>query len=487
MKLPTPAVVLVLALAGAGRAQVESLPAPVVNANSFEIVANSRYSVHSGFTSTLSRQVLANVLWAMSRAPALGSPWREFYVATPDNVYTYDPLGHALNVHLAGNHRYNSGSAFEVGIAVARPEEAGLAVEAGLLAGVAFWSRDSGSVALCPMAFAANHANSNWNPAHPIQMVNVYGQGSLSGLTDSCVAVSSDNSLVSPASNGTDTFELVLADLSQDTLFAAAMPSPAEVSQLLWAGYGVTPHMPMAKRGLTVPSAVANYYLSRRIYVAADTAVFRYHNRLPPGTNQATADHRLELVTAEDRRDALRSACPRLPATAPLYIVLAVGDTANSWQTQEAGFAAFHCLVQAKVLGLAGHILAPLTPAERAGIQTALGIPDTVRPAVVFSAGRRLTSVAEQPAPAAPLRARVIAGQPPLIEFTLPRPGEVHISIRDLAGRDVREWSELSDAGTHTGVVPLTDAGGRPLAAGVYLCSVGFERETALLRLTLTR
>ena len=361
--------------AGVAFGQVESLPAPVAGANSFEVIANSRYSVHSGFTSALSRQVLANVLWAMAKAPSLGSAYREYYVATPENVYSYDPVGHVLDVHLAGNHRYSANSAFEVGIAVERPEDAGLAIEAGLLAGVAFWARGSGNVALCPMAYATTYANANWSPAHAIQMVNVFGLGTMNGLTDSCVAFSSDSTLPRPATDGSDTFELVVADLGQDTTFQPEPPALDELSQLLWAGYGVTPHMPISKRGLTIPSAVAYYYLTRRIYLAGDTAVFRYNNRIPPGTNLATSDHRLELLTSGDRRDQLRAACLRLPATAPAYIVISVADTTSAWQTMEAGFAAYHYLVQAKILGLGGHILAPLTTVERAAIQAALGLP----------------------------------------------------------------------------------------------------------------
>lgn len=481
-------VVILLAAASVGRAQVESLPAPVVNPNSFEIVANSRYSSHSGFTSSLSRQVLANVLWAMHRAPSLGGAYREYYVATPQNVYTYDPAGHVLNVHLAGNHRYSSNSAFEIGIAVPRPEDAGLAIEAGLLAGVAFWSRGSGSVAQCPMAFAANYANSNWNPVHTIQMVNVYGLATLTGLTDSCVARSSDSTLPRPRTDGPDTFEVALADLGQDTVFDAAMPTLANLSQLLWAGYGVTPHMPMSKRGLTVPSAVANYYLTRRIYLAADTAVFRYHNRIPPGTNQATSDHRLERVTSGDRRNQLRAACPRLPATAPAYIVLSVADTTNAWQTMEPGFVALHYLVQARLLGLAGHILAPLTTAERSAIQTALGMPAADYPVLVFSAGNLLTPVAEPPPEAGTgFRIRALAGPLPRVEYTLPLPGEVRISIHDLAGRELRTWDETRPAGTHVAEWSGTGDDGRLLATGAYLCTVTFRGEAAAVRLTLTR
>ena len=284
-----------LALAVCLSAQVESLPAPVVHGNSFEILSNSRYSVHSGFTDTLSRQVLSNVLWAMNRVPHLGS-YREFYVATPTNVYRYDSAAHALVVHLSGDHRYNSSSSYEVGIACARHEEAGFAVQAGLLAGTAFWSLSSGEVASCPMAYAAAWANSNWNPAESIKMVDVFGQAATNGLTTTRQAWSSDSTLPLPATDGADTFEVLMSGWHQDSLFSPDAPSPEDMSRILWAGYGVTPHQAYnGYRGTTVPTAVAGYYLTRLIYWVREDGVWRYNNRLPPGTGLITSDHRIEV------------------------------------------------------------------------------------------------------------------------------------------------------------------------------------------------
>src|SRR5512136_2827758 len=108
MKLIAGFFTLAAVVGAAAFAQVESLPPPVVHGNSFEIISNSRYSAHSGFTSSLSDTVLSNVLWAMSRVPSFGSSYREIYVATSSNVYLYDPAVHVLNVHLAGDYRYSS-------------------------------------------------------------------------------------------------------------------------------------------------------------------------------------------------------------------------------------------------------------------------------------------------------------------------------------------------------------------------------------------
>jgi len=381
---------LVAVLCTVALGQVESLPPPVVHGNSFEIISNSRYSVHYGFTDSLSDTVLSNVLWAMGRVPSFGSSYREIYVATPSNVYLYDTASHVLNVHLAGDHRYplyNSSSAFQVGIAVERNEEAGLAVQAGLLAGDAFWSLDSGYVTSCPTASATFYADTAWNPNHAINLVDVFGRMSVTGLTDSCVAISSDSTLPLPATDGADTFELLVSGLGQDSTFDTTSLSLSTVSKLLWAGYGVTPHIAGDWKGLTIPSASAMYYLTRRIYLVADTAVMRYHNRLPPGYDRSTRDHRLELVTSGDCRDSLRAACPSIPATAPVYIVVCVDDTTSAWGLLEAGFAGFQYLMEAHALGLHGRLTAPISPDERAAIIAALGLPSTDLPIIVFAVG----------------------------------------------------------------------------------------------------
>ena len=483
---------LLLAVAGSiGFAQVESLPPPVVHGNSFEIISNSRYSSHSGFTASLSDTVLSNVLWAMNRVPSFGGSYREFYVATPTNVYLYDPANHVLNVNLAGNHRYSSSSAFEVGIAVERNEEAGLAVQAGLIAGDAFWSHGSGTVTSCPMAYAANYANSNWSPNHTINMVDVFGRMSVTGLTDSCVAISSDSSLPRPVTDGADTFEVLVASLGQDTLFDPTMLPLSDISQLLWAGYGVTPHMPIGKRGLTVASAVANYYLTQHIYVVDDTAVMRYHDRLPPGTNMSSSDHRLQLVTSGDRRDSLRAASSRLPATAPVYIVVCYTDTTTAWGIIETGFVAWQYLMQAEALGLGGCLTAPLTPTERTAIRAALGLPASEYPLIVFSTGALVTGIQE----AGPSRNEGLKVTPTgggaRLTWQLAEPAPVRLVIYDLAGRPMRSWAVVQQsAGAHSVEWDGSGDNGRSLPAGSYFCRLTIARAKPgqlTARITLTR
>jgi hypothetical protein len=491
---PVKGLIFLAAIAGTvALAQVETLPAPVTHANSFEVLSNSRYSAHSGFTSVLPRQILANVLWAMNRAPHADSLW-ELYIATPQNVYLYDPQSHTLSVHLSGNHRYSANSAFEVGIACGRHEEAGYAIHAGLLASVAFWNSDSARVINCPMQMAANYANSNWNPDHTIRMVNVYGRMVCTGLQHTVQAVSSDSSLPLPQVDGPDTFEVVLASLRPDTLFSPGSLTLEQVGQLLWAGFGVVPHTAAGgRRATTIASAVANYYLTRRIYLVRDVAVHRYHNRLPPGTSLTTSDHRIELVTSGDRRPELRAACPRLPSAAPAYIVLTVADTSSNYNTIEAGFAAFAYLMQAQILGLQGCLTTPIATAERSAIIAALGIPAADLPVVVFSVGEPVTAVSEPPAQFfPPARLQAIGTRPPVrIEYELGDAVGATMTILDPLGRKVREFFLApSVSGPYRLDWDGTDESRRPVPAGTYLCRMetcGGTRVTLSTRITLTR
>jgi len=453
-------------------AQVESLPAPVINRHSFEILSNSRYSLHSGFTSSLSNQILSNILWAMDQVPKIGTYW-EIYVATPTNVYQYDPQNNTLVLHLAGNHRYSSNTAFEVGIASNRNEDCGFAIQAGQLAACAFWDSVSSNAVSCPMQFATNNANNTWNPTHSIKMVDVFGQASRSGLSTTCVAISSDSTLPSPQTRGSDTFEILLTNLQQDSVFSSNSLSLLTISQLLWAGYGVTPHMTTnGRRGTTISSAVANYYLTGKIYLVNDSGVYRYHNRIPPGTGLTTSDHRLELVTNEDRRQQLRAASSRIPSTAPVYIVVSVSDTSSNYAMLEAGFAGFQYLVQAKILGLAGFFTVPLSPTERTAIISALGLPGSNFPVIVFSAGELATGIKESNTVSLKTtRIQAVSPQriPIKIEYWLAETGASHVIIYDLAGRPVYSFAPKSQkSGYHSIEWNGINQNGLQMPPGVY-------------------
>ncbi len=365
-----------------------ALPDPRVNPFSSEIVLNSRLSYHSGYSGTLSNQVLANVLWATSRAPLIGST-RVIYTATPDNVYRYDPTSHDISIHLSGNRMSESNLAFEVGVASELPEDAGAALHLGNIAATSFWETSSYQPSCCPKESATTNANSRWDPDLTVQMVNCYGlMATVRGMTSECVAHSSDDSLPDPETDGSVLLENALGSLRYGDRFMTSGLTLDEVSQFAWASYGNTPHVPFGgKGGITVASAVANYYLTGRIYIVSSEAVVRYHIRLPSGS-QTTRDHRIEAVTYGDRRPQLRAAAYGIPETAPVYFVFCAAS-ADRWQLLEAGFCAASALLQARSLNRQGYFTADFTSAERSAIIAALGIPSADLPLVIFSVGRR--------------------------------------------------------------------------------------------------
>ncbi|MGQ9678882.1 MAG: nitroreductase family protein [bacterium] len=464
------------AIAGVG-ISTNTLPAPTIHRHSFELLINSRYSVHSGFEDNLPDQVLANVLWAMAKVPYSAS-YREFYVATRENVYRYDPSSSTLTVHLAGDHRYNSGSAFEVGVATPRHEHAGMSIQAGLLAATAFRDETGGNIASCPMKWATDYANSNWEPTHPILMVNVFGNAPARPLDSTLVAISLDSSLPPPITKSTDTFELVLMELSQDSLFSPGNLSLETFSQLLWAGYGVTPHTTSNNRqGLTVPSAVAGYFLTQKIYLVREEGIERYHNRIPPGTDLTTRDHRLERHLTGDRRSDLRLASNRIPSSAPAYIVVCVEDTTSYRTMEEVGFVAFNLLMQAHILGLSAFLTMPLTPSERIQIKNALLLPSNHHPALVFAVGSGATGIRERPA--RPGVIQIVRAQPAVrrgsvtVEYLLREPGTVRAEVFDLIGRPIRTLFEKHQtSGYHSLNWDGIDESGRPVRRGTYLIAI---------------
>ncbi len=458
--------------------EVETLPPPVFNRHSFSLLSNSRYSVHSGFTGSLPTNVLANILWGMARVPRVSNQF-EIYVATPTNLYRYDPENHTLILHLTGNRRSNSNSAFEIGIASDRYEDAGFAIQVGQLAGVAFWDSAGSNVVSCPMQSATNYANNNWQPNYPIRMVNVYGRASVRGLDTTCLARSSDSTLPLPQTIGSDTFEVLLLHLRQDSIFSPIELPIDKISQLLWSAYGVTPHTTAnGRRGLTVPSAVANYYITGKIYLVKETGVYRYRNRLPSGS-LTTADHRLELHLSGDRREQLRSASRRIPATAPVYIVIGVGDTTSNYHLLEAGFAGIQLLLQANSLNLSGFLTVPLTPSERSAIRTALELPPSDFPALVFSGGEYATFVKEPEAKIASLQIPSLNRTGFSFDLFIASPGVAHFTIYDLTGQTVRSFKKtFSSFGHHPVFWDGKDETGRLVRPGIYfLCLKIGERK----------
>lgn len=477
--------------AGAGEALRQALPPPVVHPHSTEICMNSRISYHGGWSATATDQMIGDILHAAARAPMTGGPC-QLYVATAQNVYRYDAAAHELVLHLAGNQRSDATAAFEIGVAAQNNIDAGAAMHLAQLESIALWTGTAGQLASCPRASATTYANSHWSPATPVTIAVSFGTRSVPGFTSTLVAVSSDGSLSNPVTDGAVYFDDALAGLTSDSTFAAPELTAAEVSQLLWATYGCSNHQASGKSGLVCSSAVANYYLTRRIYAVTPDGVYRYHVRQAPGTDATTRDHRIELVRTGDVRPALRPEVPGLPE-APVYLVLCVGST-GAWPELEVGFAAVGAMTEASSMGLRGHTTAGLAAAVQAAIRTVTGIPSGDIPMALVSLGHPSDiSHAEIPVVARQeLRLWVdnqagASGQVRL-RYALPEDGPVALSMYDLLGRRVREIRAAdSGKGEHVAVWDCRDEEGSPVPSGVYFGRLVAAGRTVTARMVVVR
>ena len=451
-------------------AKSRALPPVQVNTFSSEIIMNSRRSYHGGYNGNISDQILANVLWAASKAPVIGAN-RTIYVARSDNVYYYDPELHDIIFHLAGNHMSEANTAFEVGVASDLAEDAGTALHYAHLAATSFWISTISQPSCCPKESARNNANNTWNPAMSIHIANCYGlMGTVSGVTSQCVAISSNGSLPNPSTDGPVLLENALADLHYGTEFLSNELSLEQLSQIAWASSGNSPHTTSNHRaGLTAASAVANYYLTGRIYIVRPEGVERYHIRQPSG-QATTRDHRIERVTDGDQRPQLRAAVPRIPQTAPNYFVYCAA-TPDRWQLIEAGYCAAGALLQATSMNLQGFLTADLTPAEQTAIINALGIPSVDLPLVIFSGGPELVGIGEREGDN--VESFAVYPNPfqekTRIKYTLNSPTRVDLSIYDVSGRRVTNLANKTQTtGNFMVIWNGTDTRGKRLPQGIY-------------------
>ncbi len=457
-------------LADAGRL---NLPEPVIEPHSTEICMNSRISYHAQWSGSATDQMMSNVLHAAARASVIGTP-PVIYVATPTNVYTFDPGGHSLNVHKAGDWRSDHSAAFEIGVASDNYIDAGAAMHLAQLESVATWTGTAGQLASCPQASATTYANANWNPASPIQIAIGFGIRSVAGFTSTLVAISSDGSLPNPHTDGTVYMDVAMASLAYGTSFEPDILGLPDISELLWASYGCTNHTAAGKAGLVCSSAVANYYLTRRIYLVGPDAVYRYHNRRPPGTDATTRDHRIELVRSGDARASLRQGVPELP-TAPHYLVICVGST-GAWQELEAGFAAMGSLLEASTLGLQGYITRNLSSDAQAAVREATGIPSSDLPTAIVSLGHAsgasgLETGDARPGKSGALSVENIAGGRISIHYQVPVGAKTDLAVFDCQGHRVKDLvTQEGTPGIHSASWDCVDDRGKPVSSGVYFC-----------------
>jgi len=372
-----------------------SLPAPIVTKNSVETCLNSRYSQHSLSKTPATAQQISNILWAAGRAPVAGT-YRNIYVATPSGTYLYSPAGHSLSLH---TNDVTPDGGFAIIYDTELEFDAGVFFMPALLASVSLGRSTESAVASCPKGIGY--------PKTRLFFGVQGGSGLTTQLAAHCsVAQGQAGWLPDPSTSADNSLEEVLGNLKYVNSFAQTNLTLPQISQILWAGYGCTAHATSNGRaGLTAPSAYANYYLSRSIYLVNEDGARRYQNR-DTGANASSRDHRLEPVGSAssggrsrsggessnplpaDARAGLQSAVTGLPK-APCYVVLCLDSSGvgQPYAQLEAGFVAGNMLIQASAMGLGCHFHPNLTSAEQKSIQSATGIPATHVPQAIVSIG----------------------------------------------------------------------------------------------------
>jgi len=349
-----------------------TLPAPVLTGQSVEICLNSRYSFHNP-TGTATDQQLSNVLWAASKAPITGA-FRSVNVATHDGTFLYDPADNSLSP-LADD--VADRGAFVLSYDRELAFDAGVSYMPAILASVSLWGGGILSVSSCPMR---SKLYSGINESERLT----------TELVARCSLPETDEGwLPDPKTTGTDKIEDVLANLKYTNSFEQTNLTREQVSQLLWAGYGCTAHeVAFGRKGLTVPSAVAAYFLTGTIYLVNENGVYRYQNRNPEN-DLTTRDHRLELIISGDHRAELKSAVGGL-SQAPCYVVLCLKSPAagQEFAELEAGFVAANMLMQATAMDLGCYFNTKLSEAEQQAVRTATGIPSSHSPRAIVSLGK---------------------------------------------------------------------------------------------------
>jgi hypothetical protein len=356
-------------LSTSGTESTIALPAPIQTGQSVELCLNSRYSEH-GIAGTATDQQLSNVLWAAAKSPVTGA-FRKIYVAIPDGTYLYDPEANSLTWY---SDEVADRGAFVLSFDRELDFDAGLSYMPAILAAVSQCDAGGSSVSNCPMRTKLYFG---------IQE----GRELTSELVAHCSLPESDEGwLPDPKTTGDDALETVLANLKYTSNFDQANLTKQQISQILWAGYGCTAHQTSnGRKGITVPSAAAAYFLTETIYLVNENGVYRYHNRNPE-TDLNTRDHRLERISTGDVRAELRSAVSGL-SQAPGYVVLCL-KSPQVFSQLEAGFVASNMLMQATAMDLGCYFKTKLTSDEQQAIQTATGIPSSHLPQVVVSLGK---------------------------------------------------------------------------------------------------
>ncbi|NIP26880.1 MAG: hypothetical protein GWN67_21635 [Phycisphaerae bacterium] len=178
--------------------------------------------------------------------------------------------------------------------------------------------------------------------------------------------------LTEPSLTGSVSFEEALAKRRSVRQFTNQQLKPAQISQLAWAGQGITEPV----RGLrTAPSAGATYPI--KLYFATQDGLFVYN----------TEEHSLEQTSNLDVRGRLTTTnapCNILIAGSERNLAVQFRGEANKYMLLEAGHIAQSIQLQAVCLGLGS---VPIGGFDARGVKRVCRLSRGLEPLLVISVG----------------------------------------------------------------------------------------------------
>jgi hypothetical protein len=209
-----------------------------------------------------------------------------------------------------------------------------------------------------------------------------------------------NGNLPEPVRDGKDSTVECIEGWKPSETFKLEKITRSQLGQLLWAGYGCTPHktfryhrygtLSLEGQGKTIPSASATYTTS--LYVIEEDGIFRYVNW---NEEKGAATHSLGIIKRGDqlnmgeyragawvytkKGDLLREVkqlVPALPKASTYIVIASNGRLTPYFSLMEAGYAVLHLILQAQALNMASNLVV-LSQDKMIKMRRTIGLIDT--------------------------------------------------------------------------------------------------------------
>lgn len=196
--------------------------------------------------------------------------------------------------------------------------------------------------------------------------------------------------LTKPQLTGTVSLEEALAKRRSVRLFANKPLESDQISQLAWAGQGITEK----QRGLrTAPSAGETYPIE--LYFATEEGVFVYRPAEHSLEQTSDRDIRGSLATAASMQESVAMAgCDIIVAGSVRKLTTQFRNKARTFMLLEAGHVAQNILLQATCLGLGSVPVGSFTSTKE--VSRACRLPAGYEPLYIICVGQTVEQAAEE-------------------------------------------------------------------------------------------